>query len=65
MRNTKAESHSHQNHASSKHTPSASMGMISIQAHAAALRRKTEVRRKLEDLRLAEQAARHPYQDKD
>jgi hypothetical protein len=60
MRNVKATSHSH---ASNKPAPAAAGQLISIQAHAAALRKKTEVRRMLEDLRAAELAARHPYQD--
>jgi hypothetical protein len=61
MSNEKVAGHSH---AHSKLAPAASMQIISTQAHAAALRKKTEVRRKLEDLRLAAQAAHHPYQEK-
>lgn len=61
MRNVKPSSHSH---AHSKQTPTVFTSTISMQAHAAAQRRRTEVRRKLEDLRFAAQADHHPYKDK-
>jgi|GEM_PF-3734493 len=61
MSNAKTSSHSH---VQNKQTPTAPIGIISLQAHAAVLRRKTEVRRMLEDLRFAAQAATHPYHDK-
>ena len=48
----------------SKPASSTEIGIISIKAHEAALRRKTEIRRMLEDLRFAAQAKQEAYYSK-